>query len=271
MPSVSIIIPVYKKLNEFVQYLQHNIQFFEDCEIIIVNDDPQVHLPKDILTIDFNNPKIIWINHLENQGFGRSVNNGATKATGEYLFLLNTDVKLLDNSWRSVLPEFLNNSNLFAVSLAQKEKDGHIVGRNELYFKDGLFQHRALSLNSALSTQHSALLPTAWAEGGSTIIRKSMWDQLDGFDESYSPFYWEDVDLSYRAKLRGWQVYFAPSVVVEHHHESTIGTEYAKSKITEIAFRNQLYFTDKFAKGLQRIEYYIFKHVLLPLQKMKRG
>jgi GT2 family glycosyltransferase len=266
MPSISIIIPVYKKLNEFSQYLQHNIQFFGECEVIIVNDDPKAHLPKDIPAIDFNNRKVVWINHQENQGFARSINDGATKATGEYLFLLNTDVKLLDNTWRSVLPEFTNNSNLFAIGFAQKEKDGHIVGRNELYFKDGLFHHRTLPFDSALSTQHSALLPTAWAEGGSTIIRKSMWDKLNAFDESYSPFYWEDVDLSYRAKLRGWQVFFAPGIEVEHHHESTIGTQYTKSQVHEIAFRNQLYFTSKFAKGFQRIEYLIFKHILLPLR-----
>ncbi len=271
MPSISVIIPVYKKLNEFSQYLQHNIQFFEDCEIIIVNDDPQAHLPKDIPTIDFADLKVIWINHQENQGFGRSVNDGITKATGECLLLLNTDVKLLDDSWRTVLPEFLKNSNLFAVGLAQKEKDGHIVGRNEIYFQKGLYHHRGLPSNSKFEILNSHLLSTGWAEGGSALIRKSMWDKLNGFDEAYSPFYWEDVDLSYRAKQRGWQVYFAPGIVVEHHHESTIGTEYEKSKITEIAFRNQLHFTSKFARGFQRTEYYIFKHILLPLQKLRKG
>lgn len=271
MPSVSIIIPVYKKLNEFSQYLQHNIQFFGECEIIIVNDDPKAHLPKDIPAIDFNNRKVVWINHQENQGFARSVNDGATQATGEYLFLLNTDVKLLDSSWRNILPEFLENSNLFAISLAQKEKDGRTVGRNELYFENGLFHHRGLPPNSKFENLNSNLLSTGWAEGGSTIIRKSMWDKLNAFDESYSPFYWEDVDLSYRAKLRGWQVFFAPGIVVEHHHESTIGTEYTKSQVHEIAFRNQLYFTNKFAQGFQRIEYYIFRYILLPLQKIKRA
>ncbi len=271
MSSVSIIIPVYKKLNEFSQYLQHNTQYFGECEVIIVNDDPNAHLPKDIPAIDFSNRKVVWINHQENQGFARSVNDGATQATGEYLFLLNTDVKLLDSSWRNILPEFLKNSNLFAISLAQKEKDGRIVGRNELYFKSGLFQHRSSSSDSGLGTRDLALLPTSWAEGGSALIRKSMWEQLHGFDEAYSPFYWEDVDLSYRAKQRGWQVFFAPGVVVEHHHETTIGTEYTKSQVHEIAFRNQLYFTNKFARGFQRIEYLIFKHILLPLRKIKRG
>lgn len=269
MSTVSVIIPVYKKLNEFLIFFQHNIQFLRDCEIIIVNDDPQTYLPQDLPLNATEHTNIVWLNHQENQGFGKSVNDAARKATGEYLMLLNTDVKLLDDTWRSALRALENDTSLFAVSFAQKEKDGRIVGRNELYFKSGLFHHRALPFDSAPDNQNGELLPTAWAEGGSTILRKSMWDTLGGFDENYSPFYWEDVDLSYRAKLKGWQVLFSPQIMVEHHHESTIGTQYPKSKITEIAFRNQLYFTSKFAQGYQRIQYSIFKHILLPLQKTK--
>ncbi|PJE58197.1 MAG: glycosyltransferase family 2 protein, partial [Candidatus Portnoybacteria bacterium CG10_big_fil_rev_8_21_14_0_10_36_7] len=47
---------------------------------------------------------------------------------------------------------------------------------------------------------------------------------LNGFDELYSPFYWEDIDLSYRAWKTGYTVLFDPQVLVEHHHETTIRT-----------------------------------------------
>lgn len=271
MSSVSVIIPVYKKLNEFAINLQNNIQFLNGCELIIVNDDPETHLPEQLPSKNVTVSNITWINHTKNQGFSQSVNDAVAHATGDFLFLLNTDVRLLDDSWKKTIPELQNNAKIFAVSFAQKEKYEEIVGRNELYFRDGLFHHRALSFDSTLSTEHLALLPTAWAEGGSALFRKSMWDTLKGFDISYSPFYWEDVDLSYRAMLHGWQIYFTPSVVVEHHHESTIGSMYTKDQITSIAFRNQMYFTAKFAKGLHRIEYLFFNHILLPLQKMKKA
>jgi GT2 family glycosyltransferase len=210
------------------------------------------------------------MNNSENFGFSRSVNIAASKAKGEYLLLLNSDVKLLDDSWKRVIPEFVHDGNLFAVGFAQKEKDGDIVGRNELYFRGGLFHHRGLSSQVTLGTRDSGLLPTAWAEGGSTLLRKSMWDELRGFDEAYSPFYWEDVDLSYRAKLRGWNVCFSPDIIVEHHHESSTVAQFGKPKIMEIAFRNQLYFTSKFARGLKRIEYLFFRYIRLPVQKMIR-
>ena len=77
-------------------------------------------------------------------------------------------------------------------------------------------------------------------------------------DELYNPFYWEDIDLSYRAWKAGYKVLFDPNIKVEHRHESTIGKYFDKSKILKTAFRNQLIFhwknlTDKDL---------IFKHLL---------
>ncbi len=269
--QVSVVIPVYKMLNEFAKYLRHNISYLRDCEIIIVNDDPKSHLPEDLSIGDITDRSFIWLNNDQNQGFSRSVNAGAKRASGEFLLLLNSDVMLLDDSWTHALPAFADDPDLFGVGFAQKEKDGRIVGRNDLYFKDGLFHHKGLPSNSKFENLNSNHLSTAFIEGGSALIRKSMWDTLNGFDEAYSPFYWEDVDLSYRAKLKGWRVRYASDIVVEHHHESTTGAEYTRSQINATAFRNQIYFTSKFARGLQRVEHLLYRYIRLPLQKMKRG
>jgi GT2 family glycosyltransferase len=63
---------------------------------------------------------------------------------------------------------------------------------------------------------------------------------IHGFDTLYSPFYWEDIDLSYRAWKAGYTIRFDTHVLVEHHHESTIATYFQKSRIDTIAYRNQL-------------------------------
>lgn len=269
MTLVSIVIPVYKNLSNFAVYLRHNIQFLGANEIIIVNDDPQSQLPHDVRGDDFSDCHITWLNHTENQGFSKSVNEGVQKSSGEFVLLLNTDVKLLDASWQNTVGEFARNPQLFALSFAQKERTGVLVGRNEVYFRNGLFHHRALPIDSTANTQGLRLMSTAWAEGGSALFRRSMWDKLGGFDTAYSPFYWEDVDLSYRAKLSGWQVHFAPDIIVEHHHESTIGKEFDKERVVEIATRNQEYFTAKFARGLQLASFLCYKHLVLPLRSLK--
>ena len=84
--------------------------------------------------------------------------------------------------------------------------------------------------------------PTFWISGGSGVFRREMWMKLKGMDEVlFPPFYWEDVDLSYRALKRGWRLLWEPKAAVEHEHESTnkIFNKKYKSRIQE---RNQLLF-----------------------------
>lgn len=259
MPSVTIIIPVYKKLDLFAQSFINNKNFFNNSQVIIINDDPEGgNLQNDSRFSDYKNT--IFIQNDKNLGFAKSVNKAVNEAKSDFVMLLNTDVFLKNENWQKNIEYFIENPKIFAISFAQEDGSGKISGRNKLYFKDGLFHHKSEPFESklVLSTQHSALFQTAWAEGGSAIFRKSMWDELHGFDENFSPFYWEDVDLSYRASKNGWQVYFSPDTIVLHKHESTIGSFFDKKQINQTAFTHQIYFTKKHANNIQKIQLCLF-------------
>lgn len=245
--TVSIIIPLYKKIEECKHNLTTNWQYFGQSEVIVVNDNPTDKIQLD--TDSFYSDKKIILMHTEsNGGFAPTVNLGVRRATGDILFILNTDVLLESADWQRALQYFTADPLLFAVSLATREQDGRVLGRNEVYFDKGLFHHRGLSPNMS-PAQENAVTPNGWAELGSALVRKSMWQRLGGLDEAYAPFYWEDVDISYRAKKQGWKVLLDQGVIVQHHHESTIGSFYTKEEIKKIAYRNQQYFTQKFARG----------------------
>jgi len=81
-----------------------------------------------------------------------------------------------------------------------------------------------------------------WANGGSGAFRKSIWLELGGLDEIFAPFYWEDIDLSYRAWKRGFKILWEPQSVVHHQHETTIGLRFNQKYVDLIAQRNQLLF-----------------------------
>jgi GT2 family glycosyltransferase len=245
---ISVIIPVYKNTKIFLTNLKKNIKFLKECQIIIVNDDPERSIKSEIKKIKAKN--IILVENKKNLGFGQSVNIGAKYAKGDYLFLLNTDVILNNKNYLHGLKYFKKNPNLFAVSFAQLEKNKQIVGKNILYFKEGLFHHQ--------KANDLAFGKNAWAEGGATLIDKKKFDFLGGFDPIYSPFYWEDVDLSYRAWKAGFWILFDPKVLVEHHHQSTISKYFNQNKIKTIAYRNQLIFTLKNSTDLELIVKFIF-------------
>jgi len=254
---ISIIIPVYKNYEMFFKYLEINKKYFEGCEVIVMNDYPQENITKQVKKIY---SKVIVNDNKKNLGFTSNVNRGILKSTRDYIFLMNSDVVLINNSFLHALDHFKKDQNLFAVGFAQIEKDSKIVGSNQAYFNNGLINH-----SHQLVTNHQSLITNFWAEGGSSIFNKKLFIDLGLLDELYNPFYWEDIDLSYRAWKAGYKVLYDPNVKVEHHHESTIGKYFDKSKILRTAFRNQLIFhwknlTDKnlIQKHLFNIPKFIF-------------
>ncbi len=114
-----------------VRNLSHNMQFLKDCEIIVVNDDPSENIQKELRP--WNN--IILIENRRNMGFGLTVNKGVIRALRQYIMLLNSDVVLQDTSYTKAFSHFETDPSLFAVSFAQKEKDGSIVGKNRIFWK----------------------------------------------------------------------------------------------------------------------------------------
>lgn len=215
----------------FYKYLEINKKYLDGCEVIIMNDYPFENITK-------NTQKILSFakvfNNKKNLGFAGNVNKGIKKAKRKYVFLMNSDVVLRDDNFKNSVNHFKKNKKLFAVGFAQLEKDGKIVGANKAYFKNGFINHAPVS--------SSKICFNFWAEGGASIFRRDILIKLGLLDESFNPFYWEDIDLSYRAWKSGYEVIFDPNILVEHHHESTIGKYFQQQKILKTAFRNQLFF-----------------------------
>jgi GT2 family glycosyltransferase len=55
--------------------------------------------------------------------------------------------------------------------------------------------------------------------GGFLLLRRTMLDELGGFDEGFR-LYGEDIDLCYRAAKAGWERWYVPDAVVTHHHQA---------------------------------------------------
>jgi GT2 family glycosyltransferase len=60
---------------------------------------------------------------------------------------------------------------------------------------------------------------TDWMLGGFLLMRRSMLEELGGFDEGFR-LYGEDIDLAYRAAKAGWERWYVPQAVVRHEHKA---------------------------------------------------
>lgn len=255
---ISVVIPSYKNEDMMKKNLIHNVSHLEGCEIIVVNDYPPTNL-KEILA---DVPQVQVIERQKNGGFGAAVNTGVAYAHSPFILLLNTDVVLEDDSYLQALPQLQEDESLFAVTFAQTERDGSTVGKNAIYWKRGLMHHKkAANLEAG---------PTAWAEGGSCLLKKQVYDMLGGFDLIYAPFYWEDVDLSYRAQKAGYSILFDPKILVEHHHETTTG-QFDSSYVKTIALRNQILFVWRNITDLSLMQSHTLSMLQLLLSALMRG
>ncbi len=234
--TVSIIIPNWNGAKLLAQHLPKVLDAVGDCEVIVVDD----HSTDDSVTLLHRTfPSIRTIVKESNSGFAQSVNVGVTHAKGEIVVLLNSDVVPQKGFLKPLLSHF-SDPAVFAVGCLEKnpEKEGVVLrGRGVAHWRRGLYVH---------SRGQTDKNDTAWASGGSSAFRKALWERFGGMDELYNPFYWEDIDLSYRAMKAGFRVIFEPRAVVWHYHQKgAIQTQFAKERIERIAFRNQFIFTWK--------------------------
>lgn len=229
--KVSIIIPNHNGEKLLERNLPHvlNAQKNKENNIIeiIVVDDASPDGSVNLLKKKF--PEVKVIKHKINRGFSSSVNTGARTSTGDLLVLLNTDVIPEKDFLASVLPLF-KDDGVFAISFSEK---GYSWAKGK--FENGFVEH-------GLGTKTKKVHDTFWVSGGSGIFRRDYWMTLGGMDEKlFSPFYWEDLDLGYRALKRGYKLLWDPDSRVLHKHESTIGL-LPKRYVERIRERNQLIF-----------------------------
>lgn len=263
--NISIIIPNYNGedlLKKNLPKVLSEVKSYKDykSEVIVVDDaskDSSIsYLEK--VTKEHQNFKF-FINK-KNLGFSSTVNKGVRESTGDVVILLNSDVYPENNFLEPLLKHF-SDEKVFAVGCLDKSIEGEKVverGRGLGQWKKGFLIHKRGEVNKT---------NTLWVSGGSGAFRRSIWDELGGFNELYNPFYWEDIDLSYRALKSGYKVLFEPKSVVKHEHEKgAIKSRYSSKKVKIISYRNQFLFSWENAT-----DYYLqFQHFLyLPYHLVK--
>lgn len=245
---ISIIIPNYNGKALLKKNLPKVFRSLEGyvSEVIVVDDASEDESIKFLRT-----QKVKILRNLKNKGFSTTVNKGVKAAKGEFIILLNTDVSPERNFLKPLLEHF-KDYNVFAVGCLDKSYEkGKIVERGR-----GLGKwNRGFLVHSRGEVDKNN---TLWVSGGSGAFSRSIWNKLGGFNELYNPFYWEDIDLSYRAQKSGYKVLFEKRSIVDHRHEEgVIKKTYSDFKIKSIAYRNQFIFVWENATDLSLQFYHV--------------
>lgn len=226
---ISVVIPTYNGIELLKEYLP-NVEaalglYAGGGEIVVVDDggaDGSTGWLKN------NRPEIRAIAFEQNRGFAAAADHGVEQSKNNIVLLLNNDMAPDGDFFTPLVERILSRDDIFAVTSRSITHDGGNESISRAAMDEGIILLKQPGLDpervfdKAVTLFHSA--------GGFSAYRRDRFLELGGFDTIYHPFYWEDVDLSYRAWRRGWMSVYEPAAVVRHRSHSTIGKLYRREE-----------------------------------------
>lgn len=189
-----------------------------------------------------NFPDVEILEIEENIGFVEGNNLGVQEARNGIVVLLNNDM-LVDEDFLAPLIDGFSDPSVFAVTSQIQFPEGK--RREETGNTQGNFRAGYLHLAHAPVREYHytrRYLPVLWAGGGSTAFLRDRFVRLGGFSEVFSPCYFEDTDLSYRAWRRGWKVLLAAESQVLHKHRSSTSVRFGATELQQIMDQRRFWY-----------------------------
>lgn len=262
MRSISVVIPNYngrRLLEENLPSVIAALKFSAvDYELIISDDfstdDSLAYLKRSY-------PEIIVIPSEMNRGFSITANRGIAMAEKELTFILNNDVKLKADYFTHQFRYFERNDT-FGVMGSICSSGGKLIDAAKYPKWSGTTVKSTVNYILPNAGQLKQI-PTYFLSGANALVDTKKLKTLKGFNEMYSPFYMEDVDLSVRAWRMGWKCYYEPGSLCHHSVSETIGKYNPSKKVQIISKRNRFTFNLLHLEGKRKIAWIIMLHLNL--------
>ncbi len=175
-------------------------------------------------------PRVYLIANADNRGFGAANNQVLTTHSSDYYVLLNPDTEVVPGAIGALMafasahrqagiiaPQLLNTDHTIqrscrrfpsikSMTLALLGVQGSSVTENDYLMRD---------------FDHTYARQVDQPEGACLLIPKTVLDAVGVFDEQFYMLF-EEVDLCYRVKQAGWEIWFTPDAKIIHHYGQSI-------------------------------------------------
>jgi len=166
-------------------------------------------------------PQVRLIENPENMGFAAGSNRAIESANGDYVATLNNDAQA-DGRW---LEELVR-------PMEADQQVGMCASKMLFYHQPQLINSAGISLDKVgiawdrklgePEADEDSLQEVFGPCAGAALYKRRMLEEVGLFDEDFF-CYLEDVDLAWRARLRGWRSLYVPGAKVYHLHSATSG------------------------------------------------
>jgi GT2 family glycosyltransferase/glycosyltransferase involved in cell wall biosynthesis len=241
LPLISIVVVTYNKVHLSYQCLRALANSsYSNIELILVDNASQDGTD---LLLERVKGNCTVIQNTENLHFLKSCNQAFELASGQYVALVNNDAILAHDTIQNAY-EALKRYNDFAIVGGKVlHVDGRIQDAGSIVFSDGSargFGRRQLASDHRFSFERTVDYVSGCFLFTSAFIIKD----LNGFDDDYSPAYYEETDLCFRARRQGIPIIYDPACVL-HHYEFASSSQLGNDFATRQMKKNQALFVSR--------------------------
>jgi GT2 family glycosyltransferase len=189
-------------------------QSFESLEIIVVDNgssDDSAEVAREW--------EVQWLGLDKNIGLAPALNRGAAIAAGDFLLFVNNDMRFDREFVAALVEPFFKDNEIFSTDGMQYNWEGtapgHLAARlTSVRPKAQSFAELVPGLYF-FQEPSAAATPVFMGSAASMMVRRTHFEMLRGFDDRL-PLGYEDVELCWRAWIRGWKTVYIPKAVCWH-------------------------------------------------------
>ena len=245
-PTVSVVVPTYGQHDVTRRCLASLAADMEGLAYeVIVIDDAFVE-PFDADSMHIAGLKLI--RNENNLGFLRSCNRAVAAASGDFVLLLNNDTVVHAGAITSLLATYDQFENVGAVCAQLRFEDGSLQEAGGIVWRDGSAWNWGRGEDPA-DPRFCYPREVDYGSAAALMIRRSLWQDIGGFDEAFAPAYYEDTDFCFAVRRAGQRVMYQPLAVVTHFEGLSHGTD-TTAGLKAYQVTNQTRFAEKWSGEL---------------------
>ncbi|MCE5177953.1 MAG: glycosyltransferase family 2 protein [Porphyromonadaceae bacterium] len=217
-------------------------------ELIVVDNGSVEDEAADLQT---SYPFIKTIRSARNLGFAGGNNLGVRQASGSYLFFLNNDTFVRDDSISRLIDMMRQNPLLGGLSpkILFADMKGGIQFAGYTPLSRVTLRNRLIGYREPDEGQYDQCRPTPYLHGAAMLIRREAIERAGMMPEMYF-LYYEELDWSLQIRRQGYELEYHPSAAIYHSESSSTGQN-SPMKAYYLT-RNRLLFARRNLSGLNR-------------------
>lgn len=187
-------------------------------------------------------PQAVLIQNKQNRGFAQANNQGIRKAKGEYLLLLNSDTKVINNALKKLVDFARTKPDLGVVGPRLLNRDGSHQPSTAPFLTLPVALVWLVTGDRLIYSSPQKTRQADWVMGSALMVKNQALKKAGLLDEKFF-MYVEEVEWCYRIKKAGWQVWFYPGAKIFHLVRGS--SPEGKQRAVLGIYQNLLYFYRK--------------------------